>query len=66
MDNDSKKLTFIRRANAATYLENQTVSIGAGGGSVDVTNLLKGDDVEAFEFELDGERLILLGFRPTT
>lgn len=60
MESDSMK--FIRRADTSKYLEIQTVTIGSGGGSYDVTNLLKGDDLEAFEFEVEGRRFVLLGF----
>lgn len=67
MDNNSKimkpeTLKFLRRVPKADYLENQTVTIGAGGGSDTVENLLKGADLQAYEFELEGKRVVLLGF----
>lgn len=59
MDSDIK---FIRRVDTTKYLEDQTVTIGSGGGSDSVENLLIGGDLEAYEFEIEGKRFVLLGY----
>lgn len=53
---------FIRRVDPSVYIENQTVNIGSGGGSDTVENLLIGDELLAYEFEIEGQRIVLLGF----
>jgi hypothetical protein len=60
-------MKFIRRANKASYIENQTVSItiGVGGGTDTDTieNLPKNPDT-AIEVELDdGSVVVLLGYQ---
>ena len=60
-------MKFIRRANKASYIENQTIeiSIGAGGGTDTdtVENLPKNPDT-AIEVELaDGSVVVLLGYQ---
>ena len=60
-------MKFIRRANKASYIENQTVSItlGAGGGtdSDTVENLPKNPD-EALEIEMDdGSVYVVLAYK---
>ena len=61
-----QNVTFIRRVGAADYLENQTISvtIGSGGGSDTdiIENLLRGTDLIAYECEIEGKRVVLLGF----
>lgn len=53
---------YVRRANKADYVENQTVSIGAGGGSDVIENLPKNPD-EAIELEMDdGSVFVVLGY----
>lgn len=63
---EPQPIKFLRRVNKADYLENQiiNITIGAGGGSDSdtVENLLKGADLEAYEFEIEGKRFVLLGF----
>ena len=57
-------MKFIRRTTTSDYIEDQTVTIGAGGGSDNVENLLKGTDLEALEVELDdGSVYVLVGFK---
>lgn len=58
------ELKFIRRKNIADYLEDQSVTIGAGGGSDTVENLLIGTDMAAYEVEIEGKRVVLVGFEP--
>lgn len=54
---------YIKRANLANYLENQTVTIGAGGGSDTVTDLPKKAD-DALEIELDdGSVYVVLAYK---
>lgn len=55
------EVKFLRRVDPSDYLEDQTVSIG--GGSDDVENLLIGSDLLGFECEIEGERVIFLGFK---
>lgn len=55
-------MKFIRRAKKADFIENQTVTIGAGGGTDTVENLPKNADT-AIEVELDdGSVIVLLGY----
>ena len=55
-------IKFTRRVNKADFIENQTVTIGAGGGSDTIENLPKNPD-SAIEVELDdGSVLVLLGY----
>ena len=52
----------IRRAKTTDFLENQVVTIGAGGGSDTIENLPKTAQT-AIEVELDdGSVVVLLGF----
>lgn len=53
---------FIRRVDPTVYLEDQTISIGSGGGTDTIENLLIGDELNAYEFEIEGRRIVLLGF----
>lgn len=56
-------MKFIRRVNKPDYLENQTVSIGAGGGSDTIENLPKNPD-EALEIEMDdGSVYVVLAYK---
>lgn len=55
-------MKYVRRADKTEYLENQIVTIGAGGGSDTVENLPKTADT-AIEVELDdGSIVVLLGY----
>lgn len=63
MDNDIKKLKFLRRVDYADFIADQTVAIGAGGGSVDVTDIPVTPN-EALEVEIEGRRYILLAYTP--
>lgn len=55
-------MKYVRRADKTEYLENQIVTIGAGGGSDTVENLPKVADT-AIEVELDdGSIVVLLGY----
>lgn len=55
-------MKYVRRADKTEYLENQSVTIGAGGGSDTVENLPKVADT-AIEVELDdGSIVVLLGY----
>lgn len=55
-------MRFVRRVDKTAYLENQTVTIGAGGGSDTVTDLPKAADA-ALEVTLDdGNVVVLLGY----
>lgn len=56
-------MKFIRRANKASYIEDQTVSIGAGGGSDTIENLPKNPDT-ALEIEMDdGSIYVVLAYQ---
>lgn len=55
-------MKFIRRVDKSDYLEDQIVTIGSGGGSDTIENLLIGSDLEAYEFEVEGRRFVLLGY----
>lgn len=57
-------ITFLRRTDISNYLEDQTVAIGSEGGTDSVDNLLKGSELQAYECELEGKRIILIGFEP--
>lgn len=57
-----QNVTFNRRVDASDYLEDQDVTIGSGGGTDTVENLLKGSDLIAYECEIEGKRVVLLGF----
>lgn len=55
-------MKFIRRTDKTDFIENQTVTIGAGGGSDTIENLPKNPDT-AIEVELDdGSTVVLLGY----
>jgi len=55
-------MKFIRRANKTEYIENQTVTIGSGGGSDTIENLPKTADT-ALEVQLDdGSIVVILGY----
>lgn len=55
-------MKFTRRANKTDFIENQTVTIGVGGGSDTIENLPKNPDT-AIEVELeDGTIVVLLGY----
>lgn len=56
-------MKFIRRANKSSFIENQTVTIGSGGGSDTVENLPKAPD-EALEVEMDdGSVYVVLAYK---
>jgi hypothetical protein len=56
-------MKFIRRTPKTDYIENQTVTIGAGGGSDTVNNLPKNPD-EAIEIEMDdGSVYVVLAYK---
>ncbi len=56
-------MKFIRRTTKDSFLENQTISIGAGGGIDTVENLPKLPD-EALEIELDdGSTYVVLAYK---
>ena len=61
-----QNINFLRRVDVADYLEDQdvSISIGSGGGTDTDTieNLLKGADLIAYECEIEGKRVVLLGF----
>lgn len=55
-------MKYVRRANKADYIEDQTVNIGSGGGSDTIENLPKAPD-EALEIEMDdGSVFVVLGY----
>lgn len=54
-------IKFIRRKNIADYIEDQV--IGAGGGTV--SDVLIGANLSAYEVEIEGKRVVLVGFEPT-
>ena len=55
-------MKFVRRVDTALYLEDQTVTIGGGGGSDTVTDLPMAADT-ALEVTLDdGNVVVLLGY----
>lgn len=56
-----ENIKYIRRKNISNYLETQTVPVGGG----DVDNLLKGANLSAYEVEIEGKRVVLVGFEPT-
>lgn len=51
----------LRKVDETDYIEDQTVTIGAGGGSDDVTDVPKTPDI-ALEFEWEGRRYVLLAY----
>lgn len=53
------EIKFIRRKNIADYIEDQVIA----GGTVE--DLLKGDKLSAYEVEIEGKRVVLVGFEPT-
>lgn len=56
-------MKFIRRANKADYIENQTVTIGSGGGTDTIENIPKEADT-ALEIELDdGNTYVVLAYQ---
>lgn len=55
-------MRYVRRADKADYIEDQTVNIGSGGGSDTIENLPKAPD-EALEIEMnDGSVFVVLGY----
>lgn len=54
-------MKFLRRLAKNEYIENQTVTIGSGGGSDIVENLPKNPDT-ALEVEIEGKRYVLLAY----
>lgn len=52
---------YLGRVAHTPYLEDKTVSIGAGGGSDTVENVPK-VPTAAYEFEIDGKRIVFLGY----
>lgn len=52
------ELKFIRTVPTTNYLADQTVTIGAGGGSDTVENVPTLD--QALELEIEGKRYIIL------
>lgn len=52
---------FIRRVNRDDYMGTQTVTIGVGGGSDDVDNVPLQAGV-AYEFEIEGRRVVFIGY----
>lgn len=63
MDNDIKKLKFIRRVDYADFIADQTFS--TSGSSATVTDIPVTPN-EALEVELEGRRYILLAYTPKT
>ena len=55
-----KELKFLRRVDQTDYLEDQTVTIGSGGGSDTVENLPISTDVVAIEVDVEGVRYVVL------
>ena len=62
MDNDKQKLTFVRRVDTDPYIDDQTVTIGGGGGSDTVTDVPNTPSV-ALEIEFDGETYVILAYK---
>lgn len=58
MDNNSKNIKFLRRVDYTDYLADQTVPSGGG----DVTNVPITTGLTAYEVEIDGRRVVLLGY----
>lgn len=52
---------FIRRVNRDDYMGDQTVTIGAGGGTYDVENVPLQAGT-AYEFEIEGKRVVFIGY----
>ena len=52
---------FIRRVNIDDYMGTQTVTIPDGGGNDDVENVpvIAGT---AYEFEIEGKRIVFIGY----
>jgi hypothetical protein len=56
------KFTFVRRANINNFVADQTVTIGAGGGTDTVENVPTRPDA-ALEIQLDdGSVFVILGY----
>lgn len=56
-------MKYVRRVTKADYIEDQTVSIGSGGGTDTVENLPKIAD-DALEIELDdGSVYVVLAYK---
>lgn len=55
-------MKFIRRKNIGDYLEDQ--EIDTSGSTADVLNVLRGSELEAYEVEIEGKRVVLVGFEP--
>lgn len=62
IETEKQNIEFIRRVDPSSYLEDQVVSIGAGGGSDTIENLLIGTDLKGYEVMIEGKRVVLLGF----
>ena len=56
---------FLRRVNINDYYGTQTVTIGSGGGSDDIENVpvITGT---AYEFEIEGKRVVFIGYETRT
>ncbi len=57
---EPETLKFIRRGKTTDYLSDQAFSVA--GASVTVEDMLIGADLQAYEFELEGKRVVLLGY----
>lgn len=55
-------MKFVRRVDPANYLEDQSISIPTGGGSDTIENLLIGTELKGYEIEIEGKRVVLLGY----
>jgi hypothetical protein len=55
-------IKYVRRATVADYIADQTVTIGAGGGTDTIEDIPKKPD-EALEIEMDdGSVFIVMGY----
>lgn len=61
LNHSMENAKFIRRANITDYAGDQTVTIGSGGGSDTVENVPLQQGV-AYEFEIEGKRVVFIGY----
>ena len=55
-------MEFIRKVDYTDYLADQTVTIGSGGGSDIVEDVPTVVGLKAYEFLIEGRRVVLLGY----
>lgn len=61
LNRNMENAKFIRRVDVTNYMGDQTVSIGAGGGSDTVENVPLQAGT-AYEFDIEGKRVVFIGY----